>query len=1637
MSKGTFLIQKEYELSIWGERREYYSPGEKEDQSLKGLLTNIEEYQIARIGFDGMNSPARARDIVLKRNINGTNTLTFSLCSRYLNPDDLYDNFTSSIYLSYKELKTEEKYYENPFISYLTNETRLKLKFDNKWYDFVVKDIQEDSSNYMFHYTAQDLFINELSRSGYDIELSTELENNMGNSIELGQQILSGTDWKVEGEPIKQYIEEPLYRATAAQLSAWKNLRTGEWETFSPNIYYEDGRYKDYERTTIYIFYSCIINQDPFLQCLKLRDGEEELKVDSNNVIINADLYAYGIGNDIENTKYTNNIPSAALDQNNQTLTLETKLRGKRLVRTKVSVYDEELDRTVQKMVYNGQEAYYYEDTYYQEEMFVTNMLGYNKKFTKISRGDGTGEYIQGWSGSRQVLDVDNGDLIIKKHTSQKQVLNTSFFGDEVNNIQKGDYLICLIQTPTISSYYTNSTNKWLRMQINQGSSAPNIGEFSLYKVWNGTAWQIDPDYDDIEPFSSYIGYSSDLSSDLQTYARSLFGNQKGIVLLCKIKSKVEIDKSKLQLSLLTSTEGGETTLSIRNIEVFPFRVYWTPGATNYVPNLIVPNYQLNASELMDNISLTRYNVFKYNGNDKQYLAIRMNPIWLELGKTYFVYDDSYAKITSIEGKESNRFNLIQTICEKFECWANFNIEHDENGKIATERAYIGFDENGQIQYYDESHSGCVRGNRQKKTITFSETLIPQKNVVGFKYGVNLNSITRTVNSDQISTFIIVKNNNNEFAKNGFCSIARASENYSGENSIINFDYYIQMGLLDGEMAYNDLYVHNPAKGQIGYYYSLKEINQQIDACTEHITRDGAIADELSSRYETLKTEYDALYSKYIDLMNQYHTKYGKTSDTAFEVSTPNDYPEIAKKNDSIIETIKKIIDNIREYFTKANVTQGNLEYVLTEYNNYKKSYETNVAILDDLIKQKSIIINKFRSKYSRFIQEGTWIDESYTDDNRYYLDALQVAHTSSKPQVSYNISGVDISELRGYEQYTFDLGQVTTIEDVNFFGYDDKGFPRKEEVVISEITYHLDAPEQNELVIQNYRTQWEDLFQRVAAEVQSLQFAEGSYARAAGIVSATGEIKLSSLQSTIDNNNLTIKNAANQSVVWDDKGITVTSKTNADKILRIVSDGIYVSNDGGITYVNAMRGDGISASLLNAGVINTSLITVANGNTPSFHWDSYGISAFKWEVADGDQQAFDLSTFVRFDQFGLYGIKDKEVDWHPLKLQDVVNEAHFSITWDGFSLRTGDDSGIRITPENHFIIYENLYDDNNNPIILDDGTRSYVERVRVGILSKTNDSNVNTVFYGMEMAEKGIIQLIQQLGYRDEELIEKDVNILTLTSYPSNNKYLTGYGAEYKAALLGLINVHNTDSSSSDPSFCVGTTGVTAGRWFFSGEELGLASSQGRAQVKHGFIHAGVGGLGALGGEKYELSNGATFSTVTLTTAEPSSNDTTRLQNALLHTGEESLSGLDFEGRASSLQFGSYNSQYYLIFNSKNYIKSAEKSFGFYDSLDKLINIYAKDAHFKNTVTIENNDGAVKYRAAYSNKKIVIEEGTENTNTNTIEYDTKAVFGADSQVESLSATSLSASRYLNLNKSQFKLFTRNNDNRMGCFWYE
>jgi hypothetical protein len=50
-------------------------------------------------------------------------------------------------------------------------------------------------------------------------------------------------------------------------------------------------------------------------------------------------------------------------------------------------------------------------------------------------------------------------------------------------------------------------------------------------------------------------------------------------------------------------------------------------------------------------------------------------------------------------------------------------------------------------------------------------------------------------------------------------------------------------------------------------------------------------------------------------------------------------------------------------------------------------------------LKKYKIALNQlFYSRYSRFIQEGTWLSEEYIDDDKYYNDALSVMYNSCYP---------------------------------------------------------------------------------------------------------------------------------------------------------------------------------------------------------------------------------------------------------------------------------------------------------------------------------------------------------------------------------------------------------------------------------------------------------------------------------------------------------------------------------------------------------------------------------------------------------------------------------------------------------------
>lgn len=134
-------MKKKYQISLW--KDEYVT------------TDNGGYYQdklVAILGSDTMQSLNKAYSPKMVPNINGTNTFSFTI--KY--------SYTDTI--SGEEIK-------NPFANMIHAESRIKVYWNDKWYDFVVKNCVENSSNHTITYTCKDLFINELSKQVMKLNL--------------------------------------------------------------------------------------------------------------------------------------------------------------------------------------------------------------------------------------------------------------------------------------------------------------------------------------------------------------------------------------------------------------------------------------------------------------------------------------------------------------------------------------------------------------------------------------------------------------------------------------------------------------------------------------------------------------------------------------------------------------------------------------------------------------------------------------------------------------------------------------------------------------------------------------------------------------------------------------------------------------------------------------------------------------------------------------------------------------------------------------------------------------------------------------------------------------------------------------------------------------------------------------------------------------------------------------------------------------------------------------------------------------------------------------------------------------------------------------------------------------------------
>lgn len=1261
------IIKKPYELSLWEDVLTFvYADGtESEEKIIDNHGAVVAQYykerQLCIIGSDSMNTPIRATQGKLVTKVNGENILTFNMYSHY------YDTQL-------------EDFFVNPYIGLLVNERKLKLRYgalgaeDTKWYDLIIKNIQESSDSKTYTYTAKSLFVNELSKSGFNLEFHQDLENNMGNIDYLAEQVLKESDWKLRasGEILKQTLEEPLYQVRLNRSVTLKDMEGKE-----PNITLDAG-------TIVYVFYNSIVNKNSYVQLLYA----DTYEIDDDYIITNSPNWF------LDNVTYnTEGMVDFATE-----MSISNNYRGRRLVRKIKTKYDSTIDKYVS--VYKdgqGKEIYGYSETEYISpatvRSYVTNPTSY-ESYTGWEVGKGNNNEFPDFDlvSVPDVRDVAAENIIDGSQTfvsclrlnftDTNQMLYNSGIIDSrhyINGFVKDDEYIFRIKYGQDKKQKENTHGAYELVD----SDLDLTLRVAKYTLSEGQ-YIIEPEdilfehtFDSIASNSqtNYLTSPAIKCTQSLTYAQMVeMTNKLGLFIQSKQTGEVYIED--VQFFPYINSGDGSPLLpnEIQASEIRTIYLYYEPDA----------NYK--------NIDEVRY---VYRGETQP-------SIYKE---TY--NENSYEKIRSITASESNRFNLIQELCEIFECWSSFEIEHDSlTGMILMDENY-----------------------RQKKWISFHE-YIGKDNYAGFKYGINLKSIRRTVDSDGIVSKLIVKNNSNEFATDGFCSITRATESPNGENFILDFSYYIQQGMMGLAEVTNDLYLDTEAQKWIGYYKKLKEINHKRDL---YIKEQSGLLTDLSEYQASLQT-YNLSVSEadkqYRDKLVLVRSLTGLTFEELMK-DQDNDWWE----SDSVIQAVssigrlKSIIVNHQKLADKAAQNLFNTQNRYDELNRILTSREESLSE-ERLLLNKEKLHNAFYKKYSRFLQEGSWISEDYVDDNLYFLDAQSTLSTSSKPKVTYDISVLELSQIEGYENYTFALGDKTTIEDTEFFGWvwrEGIQTPYQEEIVVTELTTMLDQPEQNQIKVQNYKTQFEDLFQRMAATTQSVEYSTGKYQKVSGIVESDGTINITTLQNSIANNALTLQNAKDQSVVWDETGITTTSVNNPTEIVRIVSGGVFLSADGGITWNTGITGKGINASYITSGQMNVEEVNILNGSFPSFRWDNTGISAYEFILNEqtGNVSTFNFSKFVRLDQYGLYGINGfPNFNSAQPDQEGVIGEAkiwkysNFALTWKGFQIKSSHEQGgyISITSDQDFQVINALGN----------------EQIKIGLLGMDGD----VPYYGLRLRD-------------------------------------------------------------------------------------------------------------------------------------------------------------------------------------------------------------------------------------------------------------------------------------------------------------
>ena len=1213
------MVKEKYEISLWDDV--FVTEND---------VSFYKEKKIAIIGSDTMTASCRAFAPQLIENVNGTNKFTFKVL--YTCRDDTFEDLVKQfcvqggqplqdannlLYL-FRSIDFTQKTYQNPFLGLLVNERKVKVFWKNKWYDLIIKNCQEDSSTKTITYTCEDIYINELSKTGFDIELDNELENNTGTITELGQVVLDGTDWVIDldrSDTLRQTREEALYQVTTTSSFIARNeskfVYTTVTDRYNPGLeyyYLDDGTYRrltgtafesgityytrDYEQVTIAAGASIFVYYNPIQDIIgSTESGDYNYYLqfaytsepyefsEGGQLITNADCYSVDqtwwakttVNSEVTSINFHVGQTTGNMSRPIDMFTFDprsdlSEYRANRLIRSIRVIFDPLTDKYCEiytatsslgpnvdaqnreNLIDEGDVIYKYTEVQYRDPTTVNNLVVNNKNFTSVA----------GWSGENltfQLYPIPTVSNPLDSHSYLKFTKNQDIYNLGLRQLSNyipdgfsiGDSYIFRYKIrsndttdsahPTPSSSYITSPSYITPLIAgsvdNSGVITPTSDVYFDYTTSTATS-------------DNWIEYEMTCTSAISR--ADIYTNHVGIFFEVADIADVWLEEAEF-FPLVYGETSDNTFTRINPGDMNTFSV----AATYYC----YYNHTKSANLLnANNITYIWRNREDVNPDESP--GNLMRP----------VYNDNFEKIRTFSIKQSNRYNILQKLAETFECYVRFEIEHDVDGSTIYE--------NGS----------------PKKSVYFLEEN-GQKTGIGFIYGIDLKTIQRTIKSDQIVTKTVVTPNKNEFAKDGFCTIARSKENPSGVNFILNFDYYISHNLINKAALEN--YLRR-------YYNALKYLTT---AYNENVEATNAWKSILLKQ-ESYLTLYDAAIESVSQQILELRNELMRLLDVA-------DW-------DAVLEYIEDHPEVVTDEIISRLTTETSLSNMRAEYETYVSELSDSVNTLQTRIEhaiatQNSILEGlrtwhqSFYKIYSRFIQEGTWIDESYTDDDLYYLDALKNSRISSRPQVSYTINVLRVSALEEFKAKVFHLGDISYIQDPEFFGYvdiDGVKTPYREVVTISEITSNFEEPEKDSFKVQNYKTEFEDLFQRINNASNTFHYASGGYNRINSTVNSNGTLNHKMLQKTINSGNFS-RVTSNEQVIQTPTEFVLSDVINTNRKTKITAGGLFITEDGGVSWKNAMSAEGVSLQALAPGTIDMEKINIVDQNNQGISYNNAG----------------------------------------------------------------------------------------------------------------------------------------------------------------------------------------------------------------------------------------------------------------------------------------------------------------------------------------------------------------------------------------------------------------------------------------------